>query len=264
MLGRTARITLFFSLVLSFLSLVSYGSQEFFPFLGEMKNSRVNVRSGPSENFERLCQLDQGDPVIVLERNFSWYKIRLPKQAKSFVSDKYVLVEGQEALVTASDVNVRAGAGIQYSIIGRVDKGQKLRVLDHGEQWYQVEPVESLYGYVAAGLVNFKSNDLAAYRDPQVAAQEKATAAALVPVEEQPPVPVNVVSVRGVLQLEENPSSGEKFYSLVAEGQMVYDLNGPDFIFKDFVNERVDIEGKLLINEDTSGALDVLKIQRVL
>jgi len=90
---------------------VAFAQQEFFPFLAEVTGDRVNVRSGQSANFERLCQIDKGEEIVVEGKEFSWYKVRLPSSAKSFVSKKYVQFLGQNAGgVIADRVNIRAGA----------------------------------------------------------------------------------------------------------------------------------------------------------
>src|SRR3989338_1380173 len=78
--------------ILTIVSLVPFpvfAAQESFPFLAEAINERVNVRAGQSQNFEKLCQLEKGEEVIVVGKDFSWYKIQLPSRTHVYVSDKY-------------------------------------------------------------------------------------------------------------------------------------------------------------------------------
>ena len=86
-----------------------FAAQEFFPFLGEITANKVNVRAGQSVNFEKLCSLEAGDQVIVIEKNFSWYKIRLPECAESYVSAKYIqLLDGHFGEISGDRVNIRS------------------------------------------------------------------------------------------------------------------------------------------------------------
>src|ERR1044071_6373446 len=67
-----------------------YAAQPSFPFVAEVNSDQVNVRAGQSSNFEKVYQLAKNDQVVVVNQSYSWYKIRLPKLAKSFIADKYV------------------------------------------------------------------------------------------------------------------------------------------------------------------------------
>src|SRR5262245_11862206 len=64
-------------------------AQESFPFLAEAIQNGVNVRAGGNQNFERLTQINQGEEVVVVSKNFAWYKVELPRSAVIYVSDKY-------------------------------------------------------------------------------------------------------------------------------------------------------------------------------
>ncbi|MDP8211874.1 MAG: SH3 domain-containing protein [Candidatus Zapsychrus exili] len=86
------------SIIILFLCSGAYGAdaslsasgQNIFPFVAEPTKDSVNVRAGQSVNFEKLCKVSIGEEVFVVGSQYSWYKIKLPNRAISFVSKKYI------------------------------------------------------------------------------------------------------------------------------------------------------------------------------
>lgn len=190
----TSRI-IFFSLSYMFSQLVFglgvspiYADEEFTPFVAESTGGQVNVRAGQSSNFEQLCQLDKGEEVVVIDKEFSWFKIQLPLSAKSYVSKDYVKYLGQNAGgVTANQVNIRAGPGIHNTVIGQLSKGEQIYILEEFEQWHRIEPIAECYGWVSEKYLKFKSKDtseLLTTRIPKVLIEEKIQTQELVAEEE--------------------------------------------------------------------------------
>jgi len=64
------------------------------PFLAESTGDNVNVRAGQSANFERLCQLSEGEEVVVLDKEYSWYKIQTALTATKQIRSKYRIAQG--------------------------------------------------------------------------------------------------------------------------------------------------------------------------
>lgn len=138
-----------------------FAQQEFFPFLAQVTTDKVNVRAGQSANFESICQLSRGETVVVVGRSYTWYEIQLPLNARAFISDKYVIsLGGVEGEISAEGVNVRAGTGIQSTILGQLDQGSRVRLLGKEEEWYRIEPPASMHGWVADSFLAFKSRDV--------------------------------------------------------------------------------------------------------
>jgi SH3-like domain-containing protein len=189
-----------------------HAQQEFFPFLAEVTGDQVNVRSGQSANFERLCQLKKGDEVVVLEKGYSWYKIQMPPTAKSFVSKKYVQYLGPNAGgVTAERVNIRAGAGIHYTVLGQLAKGEQIYIEEELDEWYRIAPVAESYGWVTEKFLSFKSSNVDEY---QSAYTRPAIVEDLVELlEEQPGQKEDVVEepVSQVQEQEEKQEAGTFF-----------------------------------------------------
>ena len=54
---------------------------EEFPILGEVTSDAVSIRAGQSASFEKIGQLKTGDQVVVMAKDYGWYKIKLPLEA---------------------------------------------------------------------------------------------------------------------------------------------------------------------------------------
>src|SRR5262245_22482211 len=124
-------------------------AKEHFPFLGEIVSDKVSVRAGENVNFERVDILPTGAQVIVLDESYEWYKIQLPSTAKVYVRIDYITVlKDQLAQVSGNRVNVRAGRGVNFSSLGQLQKGDYIRLVSKMDDWFQIQPVEDLYGWV--------------------------------------------------------------------------------------------------------------------
>src|SRR3989338_1709375 len=106
---RYSFLVLFFSLITGVAA-----AQEQFPYVGQVSGEGVNIRAGQSANFEKVGRLKSGDQVVVLEKSYSWYKIKLPIDAKSYITARYIKeLDDQTGEVANDRVNVRAGANEQ-------------------------------------------------------------------------------------------------------------------------------------------------------
>jgi uncharacterized protein YgiM (DUF1202 family) len=169
--------SVFHSLILSLILSVGlvqtqivFAGEETFPFRGEAVMDQVNVRAGQSTNFEGLCKLKKGEEVIALEKGYGWYKIQLPKAANCYVNKEYIQFLGQNAGGVLGDhINIRAGAGTHYTVLGQLMKGEQIFIEEDLKEWYRIQPVLGSYGWVAEEYLAFKSNDVKEYEDAMAA-----------------------------------------------------------------------------------------------
>lgn len=279
---------LFLSLLMS-LCLHIYGSEggivsaseHLPPFLAESTGDKVNVRAGQSTNFERLCQLSNGEEVVVLGKEYSWYKIQLPPSAKSFVSKDYVQYLGLNAGgVVAADVNIRAGAGIHHTVLGQLSKGEQIYIQEDLDEWYRIEPVAESYGWVSEKFLTYKSGDLSGYQtassrvftdkkvlkkdlamgeqdrfeDTQaIEGQDQFEGAPVIKKQEQlEETPAKkfidvknkgIISVVGYVEPYEDAGADGIYYKIVAGGQPVCYIQGVNHMLGRFINHQVSING---------------------
>ena len=117
------------------------GTEEDFPKIGFVKNDSANVRAGDNVNFESLCELEKNDPVKIMDKHYSWFKIMLPKKAHLYIKDDYVDLTSKKGIgvVNAMHVNLRVRPGTKYSILGQVSKPEKLNVIAEKDGWYEID-----------------------------------------------------------------------------------------------------------------------------
>ncbi len=149
-------------IIFSLLALTAYAQEEAkekFPKVGYVKNDGVAVKAGDNENFESLCVLSKSESVKIIDRRYSWFKILLPRKAVLYVNKDYINLTSDEkgiGIINASHVNLRAGAGTRYSIIGQISKPEKVSILSEDMGWYKIEPP-----YGAAGWIRSNQIDIA-------------------------------------------------------------------------------------------------------
>jgi uncharacterized protein YgiM (DUF1202 family) len=147
--------------------------------------SNLNIRSGPDMSFNSVGVLKYGQvaEVLGISADGLWWAIKVPGKADKvgWVSKDYVAprntigvpvitvepsalgtivptpVSGAAYLVTAYVVNIRAGPGKEYEVIGKLEQGQVAEVVgksEDGEWWAITYPASKTgKGWVAAAFV---------------------------------------------------------------------------------------------------------------
>ncbi len=146
-----------------------------------VKGDNVNVRGLPSLTGEVVTQVKSGETVTVLDQitvkkpkagePAKWVKIQMPANTPVWVNAGFLDTNN---LVVPTKLNLRAGPGENYSVLGRVDKGTPLKPIRNVEGWTEVEGVPSAYAYVAADYLNLpgeKAAEGAAKIEPEKATE---------------------------------------------------------------------------------------------
>lgn len=129
-----------------------------------VNTDRVNARGRASIFSEVVAQLRQGDRVTVLEvirpanprpgEPSEWVKIRLPANALVWVNAAHVDVV--KNVVTANRLNVRAGPGQNYSIVGSLNQGDPIRKVRSLDDWFEIEAPPNSWAFVNGLFVTIK------------------------------------------------------------------------------------------------------------
>jgi uncharacterized protein YgiM (DUF1202 family) len=122
---------------------------------------RVNVRGQATLNSEIVTQLREGEEVVVLEeipvRNPQagepavWARIQLPASTPVWVFAPYIDSSG--GVVNVSRLNLRAGPGENYSVLGRIERGVVVKQIRVEKNWMEIEAPDSAHAYVAANFL---------------------------------------------------------------------------------------------------------------
>ena len=128
------------------------------PGAATVHGENVNVRGKASFNGEVITRLKNGDTVTVLEQIIlqkpkadepsQWAKIVFPTNAHVWVHTAYI--DATNKTVLPRKLNVRAGPGENYSIVGVIERGAPVKEIIVKDNWMQIEPSSAAYAFVAA------------------------------------------------------------------------------------------------------------------
>ncbi len=111
------------------------------------KNSTVNVRAGAGTDSAVLTGVGRGTRLSVLGSSGNWYQVYVPsKSVTGYISKTYVKLG--LAAKTTGNVNLRSGAGKDYSRLDVISKGVNITVLSVGDSWSQVS-YKGQTGYIS-------------------------------------------------------------------------------------------------------------------
>ena len=277
-LSQIAIITAVMSFIFAMSGLSSFAEEEF-PFLGQVLVDRVNVRAGQNKNFEKIDVLRKGQEVVVVGRSYEWYKIALVEGADNFVSADYVQKkDGETGVVSGKHLNIRSGAGTKFSVIGKVQQGETVRILATEKGWYKIAPVEGNYGWLLAKYITFKSAEmpLPATKIARIFSDDKskdskagepakilAAQATSAPPKREP------LFITGAIEIDSTITIyGKTGYKLVDETGKAYRLEASDRVLENFIAAKVRIEGELKelppVTDNFSPILKISKINLIL
>jgi uncharacterized protein YgiM (DUF1202 family) len=141
-------------------------------FDGLVNTPDINVRADSTPNSEIVCVLKKGDRVSVVKELYDWYKIRLPKNAPSYVKKNLLecLPEDLDvpaqtpvplkekachsAKVAKDNVNIRLNPSENARILGKLNKNTIVSVLGEEGGWCKIEPQENSFAWVHKKFIN--------------------------------------------------------------------------------------------------------------
>ena len=156
-------------------------------YAGEVTATRLQLRAGPSDAYQPVATLKQGDKVVVLGKHATpgWLVVEVPQGYHAWVFGAFLLVgKDKLATVTTDRLLVRPRATTQYhQLNGRLRKGEKVAVVGKKETnegvWYKIVVPRRFPLYAAAAFL--KNVGPASLAEPKKftapAGKEMATAA---------------------------------------------------------------------------------------
>jgi uncharacterized protein YgiM (DUF1202 family) len=128
------------------------------PGPAEVAVKNLNVRGQAGLKGEFLTHLAKGDTVVVLSQinldkhkaaePAQWAKIAFPTNAQVWVRAQFIDATNQ--IVLPKKLNLRAGPGENYSVIGIVERGAPISEIVTKGEWMQIEAPTNAYAFVAA------------------------------------------------------------------------------------------------------------------
>ncbi|MEA4968924.1 MAG: SH3 domain-containing protein [Candidatus Pelethousia sp.] len=159
--------------------------------------SALNIRTGPGTGYSVVGVLKKGDQVTRIGQNGKWFKIATSNGSEAWVSSKYlsstdgsyVYVEdtASTTMYATTGVNIRSGPGTKYSIVGGLNRGDRVTKIGKSGNWTKIswgsgsayvysqylqgsaavsggyQPSSSSYTRYATGLLNVRSGPDTSY-----------------------------------------------------------------------------------------------------
>lgn len=135
---------------------------------GTINTPILNIRSGPSTNYNKIDKVYKGEIVEILENSNGWKKVKLPNGKIGWASGQYITknsqfnqessitsIIGKKGKVIAStSLNIRSGGGTNYSILGKANYGQVVELLEKSSNgWYKVKLSSGLVGWASGQYI---------------------------------------------------------------------------------------------------------------
>ena len=125
---------------------------------GGSRRSNLAVRGQAGLKGEVITHLSKGEPVTVLSQiNLDkhavgepahWAKIALPSTVHVWVNAKYI--DGANKTVSTKQLNLRAGPGENFSVLGTLERGTPVNELETKGNWIKIEAPANACAFVAA------------------------------------------------------------------------------------------------------------------
>jgi hypothetical protein len=128
-----------------------------FPYVAEIIEDNVNIRSGPGTNYYYCGKLNTGDRVKVVASKYSWSHIVPPASSFSWISKQYVSIEPNNpgiGVVTGNAVRVYAGSDLlkpmhSTTVQLELNRGDKVELMgEEMDDYYKIAPPTGAYLWV--------------------------------------------------------------------------------------------------------------------
>lgn len=110
---------------------------------------RVNLRARADLGAEVVGQVPNGEVLVARSFQDDWVEVVPPDSVDLWVHRDFV----RDNIVTASKLYVRAGAGINYSVVGSLSRGQYIAPKGEFGEWIRIAPPTDASLWVSRGYV---------------------------------------------------------------------------------------------------------------
>ena len=124
----------------------------------EVTVSNLIVRGQDGLHGEVVAHVFKGDAVTVLsqinldkhaaDEPAQWAKIALPSTVHVWLNGKFI--DASTKVVSAKKLNLRAGPGENFSVVGLLEKGAPVNEVETKGDWIKIEAPTNAYAFVAA------------------------------------------------------------------------------------------------------------------
>ena len=212
--------------------------------------ANINARGQAGLKGEVVSHLKKGQTVTVLDQinldkhkanePAQWAKIALPSSTHAWVKSSYI--DATSKTVLPKKLNLRAGPGENFSVLGVIERGTAVNEITTKGDWIQIDPPGNGYAFVAAMYLKQEATATAPAPTPVPEPQTMAAA----PSEPTAP-PVRVVSHEGVVRAVGSIVAPTKYelYDPATDVNINYlYTTSPTLDLSRYVNMRIIVTGE--------------------
>jgi uncharacterized protein YgiM (DUF1202 family) len=215
-----------------------------------VNSDNINVRCDSTVGSCVICKLNKGALVDVVGQLYGWYKIRLPKNAPSYIKRNLVEIlnsntmpskglpivdkspNEMSARVAKDKINIRLGPNESFTIVGKADKDEILKISMAVGEWYKIEPTENCFGWINKKFIEEKAQP--------VIERKEATIEAKVILTDK-----DILAVEGIIRANGMFFKRIATHKLIDADGKVYQLKGDKSLLNFYTGYRVRITGKI-------------------
>jgi uncharacterized protein YgiM (DUF1202 family) len=180
-----------------------------FPYVAQITDDNVNIRSGPGTNYYLCGKLNKTDAVRVVGSQFSWSCIVPPVGSFSWISKQYVNVDANDpnkGVVDGDAVRVYAGAeGLKpihsTTLQLKLNRGDKVLLLSREEgDYYKIAPPAGAYLWISTQYIRPLESIVKVH--PVGPAKTESVATAPVTIPASPNAPPATIIAGGSIEAE--------------------------------------------------------------
>lgn len=126
-------------------------------------SGNLNVRATQSTSSSVVASLAKGSYVTLLSKSGNWWYLEYADGKYGYSHADYIKTVSSSAAasvnITYGTLNVRAGAGTSYTIVGSLNKGKWVVVLSESNGWSKILYQGTKVGYVSSQYMKKQSTD---------------------------------------------------------------------------------------------------------
>ena len=214
--------------------------------------ANINARGQAGLKGEVVSHLKKGETVTVLDQinldkhkanePAQWAKIALSSTTHVWIKSSYI--DAASKTVTAKKLNLRAGPGENFSVLGVIERGTAVNEITSKDGWTQIDPPNSTYAFVAAMYLKQEAQPAPPVTATAQQVPEQPNMAQ--PTAPQGPQP-RVVSHEGVVRAVGSIAAPTKYelYDPATEVNINYlYTTSPNLDLSKYVNMRIIVTGE--------------------
>ena len=121
----------------------------------------LNVRNSASSSSAIVATLPKGSYITLMSKTGSWWRVEYADGQYGYCHVNYItIVEGRPAVVNTNSgsLNVRSGAGTNYSRVASLSKGETVILLSASGSWSRILYNGTKTGYVSSSYLKAVSS----------------------------------------------------------------------------------------------------------